>query len=117
MLRLISIIVLAGIVGGCAVAPVCGSAQHYGEDYVSDYPYGYAPGYGGVYIGSVWGDEHYGRIGYGRGHDHGDWFHSGGGGHGHGGGARVGGGHGGHGGGHGGGARRGPRLIFLALRE
>ena len=107
MLRLSLIIVLAVVVGGCAVAPGYGSAQPYGEDYVSDYPYGYAPGYGGVYIGGGWGDEHYGRIGYGRVNDHGDWFHHGGGWHGHGGGARTGGGHGGsgRGGGHGGGHR------------
>ena len=107
MLRLILIVVLAVIVGGCAVAPGYGSAQPYSEDYVSDYPYGYAPGYGGVYIGGGWGDEYYGRVRRGRDLDHGDWIHPGGGWHGHGGGARTSGGHGGpgHGGGHGGGHR------------
>jgi hypothetical protein len=33
----------------------------------------YAPAYGAVYIGGGWGDDHYGRSGYGRGHDHGYW--------------------------------------------
>jgi hypothetical protein len=50
-----------------------GSAQPYSEGYVSDYPYGYDWVMGVFYIGGGWGDEHYGRIAYGRGRDHGFW--------------------------------------------